>query len=132
MYRSVSVSGFVSSDAVWHVGEDYPPLPGPNLYWKASLELPLTRQCVKQVQKRQCYLVTVLPVRLLSVMSPAGPLLVLIVLALVTCGFVMFYRGSAWTSFLQMMFAPYPEYYLVVAAFVTFMGMLSYIWEVSH
>ncbi|KAF0288510.1 hypothetical protein FJT64_013118 [Amphibalanus amphitrite] len=57
------------------------------------------------------------------------PLLVLIALALVTCGFVMFYRGAAWTSFLQMMYAPYAEYYLVVAAFVNFMGLLSYIWE---
>ena len=61
-----------------------------------------------------------------------GPLLVLILLSLVTCGFVMFYRGSAWAAFLQMMYAPYAEYYLVVAAFVTFMGMLSYIWEVGE
>ena len=62
---------------------------------------------------------------------PPGPLLVLILLALVTCGFVMFYRGSAWTTFLKMMYAPYAEYYLVVAAFVTAMGLLSYIWEVG-
>ena len=61
----------------------------------------------------------------------SGPLLVLILLALVTSCFVMFYRGSAWTTFLQMMYAPYAEYYLVVSAFVTFMGLLSYIWEVS-
>ena len=42
----------------------------------------------------------------------------------------MFYRGAAWTAFLKMLYAPYFEYYLVVAAFVTFMGMLSYVWEV--
>ena len=67
-----------------------------------------------------------------ATIAVAGPLLVLILLSLVTCGFVMFYRGSAWTAFLQMMYAPYAEYYLVVAAFVTFMGMLSYIWEVGE